>query len=453
MFSGPVLPVTLRLGIPILIGQVFMFFYNLVDTFFISQIDKTSTALISGTAIVFPLYFLFLSLGNGLIVGVSTTVARAIGEKNQKVLNESSSSALFIASIVCAVSLVFGYLFLDRIIILLAGDELSPEAIRYGIEYFSFILPGLGVLLIGYVFIGILQGEGLTKHIAIAMTLSTGINIILDPVFIFVLHMGVAGAAFATSISIAITGIYVIAVFLTNQSSIPINPNIFKARKELVGEILRIATPQSFSMISISLAFIVLNNLVSSIGETEMNSWGLCGRIDQLVLLPAFSISGAHATMIGQNYGRQLKDRLNKIYMSNVMFGAAATLILAVVYMVIAPFIFSAFSDVPAVLAGSVKQVRITALAFFGITVTILSSGSFQGIGKPIPALIFPFLRFGLFAIPFSYLFVYQFRLGVEGVFYGTVAGNIASGIIAFLWTRIRLANVKFSTVIQESGT
>ncbi|MBN2535639.1 MAG: MATE family efflux transporter [Spirochaetales bacterium] len=450
MFDGPILPVTLRLGIPILIGQVFGFLYNLVDTYFIAQIDRTSTALISGTAIIFPLFFLFLSLGNGLIIGVSTLVARGIGEKNQKALNGSSSSALFIAVIITIISLLFGYIFLKKIIFSLAGDELSDEAIEYGIQYFSYILPGLGILLIGYVFIGILQGEGLTKHIAIAMSLSTGLNIILDPVFIFVLKMGVAGAAFATTVSIAITALYVIFIFLTNQSSIPFNLNIFKAKKELVAEIVRIGAPQALSMISLSLAFIVLNNLVSSIGEAEMNSWGICGRLDQMVLIPAFSISGAHTTMIGQNYGRQIKDRLHTIYIKNTFFVMITALFLAVCYILLAPFILSLFSDVPAVIAGSVKQIRITALSFFGITIAIISAGTFQGIGKPVPALILPLIRFGVFTIPLSYIFIYFFHMHMEGIFYSVVIGNLAGAVISFFWTKNRLSNVTFRTIMAE---
>ncbi|MBN2444797.1 MAG: MATE family efflux transporter [Spirochaetales bacterium] len=452
MFQGPVLPVTLRLGIPILIGQLFGFLYNFVDTYFIAQIDKTSTALISGTAIIFPLYFLFLALGNGLIIGISTMVARGIGEKNNEVLLKSSSSGLLLSVIISAITLVMGYLFLDKIIVTLAGDKLSQEAIGYGIQYFSYILPGLGIMLIGYVFIGILQGEGLTKHIAVAMSLSTILNIILDPIFIFVLKMGVPGAALATTISIATTSIYVIAVFVTKQSSIPMNLNIFKANKKLVGEILRIGAPQALSMVSVSLAFIVLNNLVSSIGEVEMNAWGLCGRIDQIVLIPAFSISGAHSTMVGQNYGRQLTGRIKEIYTKNVFYAGIATLFLAVLYIILAPFIFSLFSDVPEVIAGSVKQIRILALSFFGITVAILSGGTFQGIGKPIPALILPLIRFGLFALPLSYLFINIFHMSVEGIFYSMFLGNITGAVISYLWTKFQLSNVKFRAVITEAA-
>lgn len=448
MFDGPILPLTLRLGIPILIGNVFSFLYHFFDTVFISLIDKSSTAIISGTAIIFPLFFLFLSLGNGILIGVSTLVARAIGEKNKDALNNSSSSGLFIASIIAVLLLIAGYFFIDTIVEALAGEELTAEALAYGKEYMLYLLPGLAVLLMAYLFIGILQGEGLTKPIAIAMTLSTVLNIILDPIFIFVLQMGVAGAALATTISMVIAFVYVIGVFISKQSSVPINPNIFQAKGHLIWEILRIGIPQSVQMIALSFSFIILNFLVSSIGQIEMNSWGLCGRVDQLLMLPAFAISSANITMIGQNFGRRLKNRLKLINRWNVLYGIISVVFLAIIYIILAPFIFRIFSDVTAVINGSIRQVQFTAFSFLGIVITIIIAGTFQGLAKPIPALLLTIFRV-VITIIIALIATLVLNWGMIGIFISLIIGHTVGGLTGFLWVTSSLKTIQFRAITR----
>jgi len=131
IFEGPILPVTIKLGFPILLSNLLNFFYNIVDTVFISMIDRGSTALISGTGIVSPVYFLFVALSSGLGVGMSTLIARSIGEKNPDALRHGMSSGFLLALIIAAVTLPLGYVFTGPILALLAGKGMSPEALRY----------------------------------------------------------------------------------------------------------------------------------------------------------------------------------------------------------------------------------------------------------------------------------------------------------------------------------
>ena len=151
-------------------------------------------------------------------------------------------------------------------------------------------------MLFAYVFFGILQGEGLTKNIAIASIIAFLSNMILDPLLIFGFKMEVAGAALASTISYAIAGVYVIQLFITKKSCVPIHWNLFKTRKTIIYHIIRIGFPESLSMLSMSITFIFLNNIVSSIDEVAMNSWSLCSRTDQILLIPAIAVSSSTIT-------------------------------------------------------------------------------------------------------------------------------------------------------------
>lgn len=449
MFDGAIMPLLLRLSIPFFISNFINLFYLIIDTYFITLIDKGSTSLMSGTGLVFPVYFLFMAFSMGLSIGTGALVARGIGEKNDKVIESAADSGLLISFILIALMIIPGYLFGDDIIRLLAGTELSEEAIRNGTRFFYGLLPGLGILLAGGVLMGTLQGEGLTKYIAAASIISAVLNVALDPVLIFWLDMGVAGAGMATTLAIALTAIYVIGIFVKNKSSIPIKWNILNARRDLMREIVRIGSLQSLGMISMALTFMFLNNLVSSISQDAMNSWALCGRTDQLILIPAFAISGATITMVGQNYGRNNLSRVMEIYRWNLLFAMALVVLLAVVYNIFANELFEVFSTVSGVIEAGVRQVRFLSFTFVGVSTMMISAATFQATGRPIPALVITIVRLGLIAIPLAYLLVHVAGMEMIGVFIGLGIANIAAIPLSWGWAHAHLSTLSFKRSVE----
>ncbi|MBN1532655.1 MAG: MATE family efflux transporter [Spirochaetes bacterium] len=443
MFEGPILPLTLKLSIPFFISNVINLFYLIIDTYFITLIDRGSTALISGTGLVFPIYFLFIALTMGINIGVSSLVARAIGENNQAALERAADSGLLIAGILAVTCLVAGYVFGYDILHGLAGSELTEEAIANGLEFFYSLLPGMSILLLGSVLLGTLQGEGLTKYIATASVMSAVINVALDPVLIFWLDLGVAGAGLATTLGIAITAVYVIGIFAKNKSSIPIHWNVMRARWHLIAEIVRIGSLHSLGMITMSATFMLLNNLVSSIGQDAMNAWALCGRTDQLIFIPAFAISGATITMVGQNYGRGDLERVRHIYRFNILFGMALVFLLALVYNLSARTLFSAFSTVAGVIDSSVLQVRYLAFTILGVSVAMITAATFQATGRPAPALIITIVRMGLLAVPLAYLLSQYYGMGMPGVFISLALGNTLALPLSWGWAGLHLKHLR----------
>jgi len=261
MFDGPIFPVTLHIGLPILIGNCVAFLYTIVDTIYISLIDRGSTELLSGTGIVVPLYFLFFSLGSGIAVGVGALVARGTGRGDGVFVRSVAGSGLLLAASVSVVGLFAGFLFIDDIIRLLAGRRMGAQAIAYGAAYFRFSLPGLATLLLGQAYLGVLQGEGKTTPVAVATGISTFVNIALAPVLIFTFHLGVGGAGLATSISIGIAAIYVVIFFMRGRASVPLFPGLSGVRADRVGEIVRAGIPQTFGLLAMSFAALLLNKI------------------------------------------------------------------------------------------------------------------------------------------------------------------------------------------------
>ena len=210
ILTGSIKKTTLKLMIPVLIGQIFVIIYGLTDSIFISFIDRQSTTLISALGVIFPIYFFFMALSIGVSNGVSSLVARAIGEKNKETIEKVGDSGLAFAFIVAVISVVLMYIFGEAIVKSLCAKTLSAETVINAKSYLFYFIPGIAFLLLMQTLIGILQGEGLMQFGAIAMFLSVIINIILDPIFIFVFKFGISGASLATTISIFCSLLFVL---------------------------------------------------------------------------------------------------------------------------------------------------------------------------------------------------------------------------------------------------
>jgi putative MATE family efflux protein len=448
MFDGPIVPLTIRIATPMLIGQIVQLLYMVIDTIFIARIDPSSTALLSGTGLAFPLFFLFMAIGMSINVGVSSLIGRIIGENRREVAPNILASGLLIALAIAVPVLGAGYPFGSAIFHILAGSKLSEQAIGYGLQFYYFLLPGLALMLTSQVFIGMLQGEGRTDTMAKAMVASTVFNIILDPVFIFGLHMGVAGAGLATTVSIIIAMVYAVIMLKSGGSHLPLTFNIIKSQIHFLREIVRIGFPNFLSMASMSFSFMILNKLVSGIGQTEMNGWTLVGRMDQIVLIPSFAISGATISMIAQNFGRGNLDRVRAIYRTNVRLGVTVVAAVALTYILTSGLFFPFFSTVKEVVGAAVRQVHYIAFTFIGVSAAIISTAAFQATGKPLPALALSLLRIGLIAIPTAAILTLVFHWGMLGVFAGLMIGNLSSLPIAYVWTRRHLKRLVPKTIV-----
>jgi len=447
MFEGSIWRITLRLAFPLMIANFVSFSYSFADTVFISMIDRGSTAIISGMGLIIPIFILAIALSTGLGMGVSAVVARGMGEDNPTVLRKVAASGFLIALVISALVLIASYLFGRRFIALLAGPGLSAFALEKAWQYLFFVLPGFFFLIAGRVLIGILQGEGLNRKIALALAISTGSNLVLDPLFIFVLRMGVGGAALATTVAILIAALYVLPQFRKGRTHTVLSFSFWRAEAHLVREILRTGMPHTIGQIAEGVSYLLLNRLVSSIGEAAMNSWTLCIRIDQLLLIPIFSLSGANLTMVGQNFGRGKLERVRLIFRTNLLLGAGVLVAFASVYSGLAPFIFHTFSSLPEVVAGSVRQVRVLAFTFIGTAFAMLTVTTFQGTGHPGRAMLLTLMRLGMISVPLAYLLHYLVSWGMWSIYLAIGASNLTALATSWFWGKHTLQDLRFRAV------
>jgi putative MATE family efflux protein len=431
MFDGPILPLLTRLSLPIFAGMIFQLLYNITDTIWISRIDISDPSYVGGTGMIFPILFFAMAIGHGILIGVSSLVARAIGARNREVLSKTAESGLVIAVVVSVVVVAFCYLFAQAIVRVLGA---TGDYYTHALEYFLYIIPAAFLMFVGNVFFGIIQGEGLMDKLMKAMIIGTVTNIALDPVFIFLLGMKVKGAAVATDIAQFVSLLYVLSIFLKKKSLVQIDWKVQNIDFGVVRQIVSIGLPQAAGQIMMSVSFLVFNRVVISIDPHALTAFSICGRFDFMVLTPIFAIASALITMVGQNYGRGNYERVKSIWWIGVGSAAAVVVLVAAIIVIFAPFIYPFFSDVSSVVQYAVTQTRIIEFTFLFATIGILARSTFQAVGYPWPAFVIPVLRLVVIAIPAVYLFVYVLDLGIYGVWFGIITGNCISAAISMLW-------------------
>jgi putative MATE family efflux protein len=433
MFEGPVLGPLSRLALPVFGGMLFQLLYGIVDTIWISRIDLSDPSYVGGVGLIIPLFFLAVSLSSGMLIGVGSLVARTIGERNETLLHKVPESGLLIGGAIALLLVGCGYVFDERIVELLGA---RGDYYVHALDYLRFILPAGGLLVVGNVFLGLLHGEGLMDKLMKAMIITTVINVVLDPVFIFWLGLGVRGAGMATVISQVLTGFYLVWVFLAGKSSIRIQWRWRNIDTGTMGKIAAVGFPQTAGLITMALSFLFFNRLVIRIDRYALTAFALCLRFDQLMIMPLLAIGSAIITMIGQNYGRGNLLRVRKIWTAGTLLGMGTSGFLAAVLFLFAPAVFGFFSEVDQVVRYAVLQVRIVEFSFIGAAVVIIGRSAFQAMARPLPGLIITALRLAVIALPLAYLLVYTLDLNMYGVWLSLVSGNIVAAAVGYVWLR-----------------
>ena len=431
MFSGPVGILLFNLALPIYASTLFWVAYTLTDIYWISRIDPENPAIVGGVSLIIPIYMLAFALSNGLLIGVKSLVARAVGANNEELLSSVASAGLALASAAAAAFLLFGYIFSDEITRYLGA---TGDLFEYAHTFLLYILPATALLFTFNVLSGIAQGEGQMKYVMHAMGLGVGLNMLLDPLLIIWLDYGVLGVALATCLSQAISLMYLVWVFMRGNLRVPLHMNILKARAETIAKILDIGLPQGLAEILVALYLLAVNWIVVGIDPSAMTSFGLCARVDQVLLLSIAAISSAVLTAVAQNAGRGNLERIGKITNAAVVAGGILVLAQAILLVAISPWVYGMLSDVEVVVDYAVSQTKIVNIFYAFAVPTLVFHSVFLAIGHPWPAIKIQFTKMFAITLPIMIVLIHVFDLEMYGVWSDIVAGEISAAILGFIW-------------------
>ncbi|HBE46467.1 MAG TPA: MATE family efflux transporter, partial [Spirochaetaceae bacterium] len=294
-------------ALPMLLGNVFQQFYNMVDSFVVGRFVGTNALAAVGVA--FPVIFLLVALIMGITMGSSVLISQFFGARDRERLASTISTSyifLFGAGIFMS---VLGFFSVPFILNILA---VPPEIYAEARSYMSIILGGM-LITFGYNGVSaMLRGVGDSKTPLYLLVAASLMNVVLDLVFVIVFHWGVAGAAWATLISQAFSFITAMVIFNRTESHMKVELKKLSWNKEIFGSMIKIGLPTGIQQTLVSLGMMMLTRIVNEFGPATMAAYTAAARIDSFASMPAMNLSQALMTFTGQNMGAGKTERVKK---------------------------------------------------------------------------------------------------------------------------------------------
>jgi len=439
------------LAIPTAIGMVFTTLYNVVDVYYAGMLSTEAQA---GLAISFQVFFVLIAIGFGLSTAMGALVGNALGEKSER---ESviASQGLSFGLIVAILGVGLGWVFSPALI----GIISEPGAYRDAANaYLGLLIFAAPAFLISYGANGILMAQGDTKSMQYANIGAFFANVVLNPLFIFGLGpwdgIGFNGIALSTLVSqYSVMAFILWRVFRSEAMQ---GERQWKPDLALFGEIAGQALPASFAMIVMMIAGFVIQFFLKGFGGEAVAAYGVALRIEQLLLLPAFGLTGALLPIASQNFGARDFDRVRAASMFCFKTGVILMLGAACVLWFAAGPAMAVFTDDPEVIAIGKSYLHVDGFILPVYVMLFAINSLLQAFKKPVYTLWISLYRQGIGVALFAWLFVRVFDLGYVGVWFG-VATAVTTGFVLSLviveWVARHLMGGLFLTVAREGAS
>lgn len=421
--SAPIPNALMALGIPIMIGMLINALYNLVDAYFVGGLGETQMGAIS---IVFPLGQVVVGLGLMFGNGAASYLSRLLGRGDKGTANKVASTALYSSVFIGAVIIILAAIFLKPILAMLgATDTIMPYALAYARIYvISSIFNVFNVTMNN-----IVTSEGATKTTMCALLLGAVLNIGMDPVFIYTLDMGVAGAAIATAISQFVSTLVYLSYMLRKKSAFTFRVREFALNGQMMTEILKIGVPTLTFQLLASLSIALVNRAAMDYGDAVIAGMGAVTRITSMGTLVVFGFLKGFQPIAGFSYGAKKFDRLREATKTSIRWSTIFCVAVGSLMALLSTQIISQFTDGKAemISVGS-KSLMANGLSFFLFGFYTVYSSLFLALGKGTAGFILGACRQGICFVPA--ILILPMACGINGILYAQPAADVLSAII-----------------------
>ncbi|MBR9861679.1 MATE family efflux transporter [bacterium] len=432
------------LAIPMMLELFMESIFAVVDIFFVNKLGVHAVSVVGLTESVITIVY---SVGIGLSAAATALVARRIGEKNEKEASEVAAQAI---SVGLVVSLLLGIPAAYYAADILRWMGAEPDAIALGTQYTRLMFGGNVVIILLFLINGIFRGAGNAAIAMKSLWLGNIFNIILDPLFIFGIaffpELGLNGAAVATIIGRSIAVLYQCYFLAKSSGKLQLAWSYFKPVKAKLVNIIKIASPATFQFIIASASWIFLAAMVAQYGSAASAGYQTAIRLVIFFILPAWGMSNAVATLVGQNLGADLPDRAEesvKITTKyNVIFMAAVSLIFLFFAQYLVGFFIPSNETEQIMHASRALRIISAGYVFYGIGMVL--NQAFNGAGDTVTPTWVYFFGFWVFQIPLALVLHKYTTLGVNGVFIAVpVAETLMAVAIYILFRKGKWKEVK----------
>jgi putative MATE family efflux protein len=433
------------LAIPMIAGMFVQIMYNIADTAFVGRLGADAIAALTFS---FPLFFILISVNSGIGIGMSSLISRLLGAKNKDEAENVAMHGLLISISMAIVISVVGILTLGHVF---RGFGASETVVPLAVDFMSIILFAIVFMFVSFIINSLFAAQGDTKTPMKMQITSLVVNIILEPIFIYVLGLGVKGAALGTLVAFVVSlsiGIY----FIRKKSYLRLRWSAFKFTPRIIKEIYSVGGAATLMMLLISIYTMFINRFMSHYGTEYVASFGIVVRLESVATMPVMALSMALVTLVGMFYGAKRFDLLKDIIHYSMKMGVLFTSTIGALFFLIPhPFLRIFTPDANLLSLGS-AYMRIEVFTFPLMIISMLVSRAMQGMGFGLPGLILNLIRVIIVAIPAAYIFVYVLGYGYMSICVAAILGGIASNIVAFIWLHIKLRKFNSRSDAAEDG-
>lgn len=426
----------MKLALPVVLSMMVSLVYNMVDTYFIALTGKQE--LVAGVSLAAPIFTLMIAFGDIFGLGGSSLISRLFGEKREEEAKRASAFCLWAAIgfgiFVTIVLLVFR----TPILKLLGTDAATFE---YAGEYYTWIAVGAASIILGLVPSNILRTEGLATQAMAGSILGSIVNIILDPVFIFGLGQGAAGAAMATVIGNVIADVYYIYVMSKKAKRLSVSLKEIKIPGTMIRDILVIGIPASITNLMQSIMIMITNHYLIAYGTDKVAAMGIALKANMIsaFILVGFAFGGQ--PLVGYNYGAKNQKRLKEILRFAYLFEAGLALVFTILISIFAPFIIKIFMNQSDIITNGAMMLRFQQLGMVFMAITLVSTCVCQSVGSAAGAFALSISRQGvIYAI---LLIVLKSVFGYTGIIATQACADVVTALIAIGIIRKVLGGMK----------
>lgn len=430
--SGSIKRAIFMLSIPMILEMLMESIFAIVDILYVSQVSVNAVATIGLTESVITLVY---AVAIGLSMAATAVVARRVGEKDIKGASQATVQVLFLGVAIAIIISVIGILYPKEILELMGAE---PSLIAEGYGYTKVLLGGNITIMLLFLINAVFRGAGNASVAMWTLILSNGLNIILDPMFIFgfgpIPAYGVEGAAIATTIGRGTAVVFQLFILFYGYSKIKIKFNDLVLRTQIMFNLIKVSLGGIGQFLIGTSSWVFLMRIMSEFGSEVLAGYTIAIRVMMFTLMPAWGLSNAAATLVGQNLGAKKPDRAESSVWKTGKYSAWFMGLVSIGYLLFAPQIVGLFNTTPTVLKYGSLCLRIIAAGyiFYGYGMVVIQS--FNGAGDTKTPTYINFICFWMFQLPFAYLAAITFDFGPVGVFSAITLAEILIAVIGLFW-------------------
>jgi len=432
--KGPVWKCIIAQAVPLTIAQLVQLLYNVVDRIYIGHMGDGESLALTGVGLTFPVVTLIMAFTALFGMGGVPLFSMERGGGDDKKAGEIMGNSLGLLLICSVVLTILGYAFSKPILFAFGASE---DSFVYAKEYLNVYLIGTVFSMISTGMNGYINAQGFPKIGMLSVVIGAVVNIILDPVFIFGLDMGVAGAALATILSQAVSAVWVLRFLLGKRAIVPLKLGNIRIKKGITKEIFRLGMSNFIMQGTTCAVQVACNSTLQSYGgDVYVGIMTVTNSVREIFMLPIVGIVNGAQPVISFNYGAKEYKRVKTGIRFNTLIGSGYTMLAWLLVLLFPKFWFGIFSDDLQMIDVGIEMLKIYFFGFVFMAFQFAGQSIFQALGDAKHAIFFSLLRKAIIVVPLTLLLPVA-GFGVKGVFLAEPISNVLGGIACYLTMRM----------------